>query len=168
MLPIPVPRWYPKAYKRYGGSSWFILNRQFCEYLGFDRGHEKLLAFLKHTYIPEEEYFHTVIMHSPFKETVVNDSKRYVNFVAKWAVPRLARMLRLKGHYLGFNITPKGVYYSRLKTLTMQDLGKLNRSDAFFARKFDETVDREIIDVLESRLTATTPRGNNSAHATAG
>jgi hypothetical protein len=129
--PLPIPRSYPTGYRRYGGLTWFILNREFCEYLCFDTTHNELKEFLKHTYIPEEEFFHTVIMRSPFKDTVVNDNKR---------------LLMWKGHRI------LGFYYSRLRTLTMEDVDALIASEAFFARKFDEAVDSQIIDVLESRL----------------
>jgi hypothetical protein len=129
--PLPIPRPYPRNYRRYGGLTWFILNREFCEYLCFDHTHDKLKNFLKHTYIPEEEFFHTVVMHSPFKDSVVKDNKR---------------LLIWKGNRI------LGFYYSRLHTLRMEDLETLNKSDAFFARKFDETVDSQIIDAMESRL----------------
>lgn len=131
--PIPIPRSYPKGYTRYGGLTWFILNRGFCEYLCFDRTHDSLKKFLRHTYIPEEEFFQTIIMRSPFKDTVINDNKRLLMWKGK-------RIL--------------GLYYSRLHTLTMEDIEPLIKSEAFFARKFDETVDSQIIDFVESRLTA--------------
>jgi len=131
--PLPIPRSYPKGYKRYGGLTWFILNREFCEYLCYTREHEKLKEFLKHTYIPEEEFFQTIIMHSPFKDTVVNDNKRLLIWKGK-------RLL--------------GLRYSRLHILTMEDVGVLENSDAFFARKFDVSVDNQVIDFAESRLSA--------------
>lgn len=147
--PLPILRSYPKEYKRYAGSAFCILNREFCEYLTFDPSLDRLKKFLKHTYIPEEEFFQTAIMNSPFKDTLINSSKRMYVTVGKRAFDKLARMVGLRGYY-----------YSRQQILTMQYLDRLTATDAFFARKFDENVDTEIVDVLESRLL--------SASATAG
>ena len=129
--PLPIPRSYPKQYRRYGGSAWCILNREFCEYLTFNHAHDKLKRFLEHTYIPEEEFFQTVIMHSPFKDTVINDNKRLI----VWR----------RGKILGW-------HYSRMRPFELEDAHVLDASDAFFARKFSESSNSELLDHLESRL----------------
>ena len=141
LLPTPIWRPYPKGYRRYGGSAWCILNREFCEYLTLDPSYDRLKRFMKHTIIPEEEFFQTVIMNSPFKDTVINDNKRFITFQGIRMFDNLARTVGLRGYY-----------YSRMKLVTMDDLDKLTKSDAFFARKVDESVDPRVIDVLESRL----------------
>ncbi len=123
MIPLPVVRRFLAGVTPYAGSTWFIISREFCEYLCTEQKIGRYEAFYRHTYIPEEHFFQTVIMHSPFRETVIKDNKRLI----MW---------------------PDG----RIHTFKSDDYNTLVASDAFFARKFDESVDREILDRLEQRL----------------
>lgn len=121
--PLPIRTSYPKGYQEYGGSQWFTATRRFCEYVCLDPEVHKLRRFFRHTYIPDEHFFQAAIMNSPFRDSVVNDNKRLIHWRHK-----------------------------RIHTFTMADTETLFASDAFFARKFDETVDAQIVDYLEARL----------------
>jgi Core-2/I-Branching enzyme len=121
--PLPIRTPYPTGYKEYGGSQWFTASRRFCEYVCRDPEVDKLKRYYKHTYIPDEHFFQAAIMHSPFRNTVINDNKRLIQWRNK-----------------------------RIHTFTMADRETLATSEAFFARKFDETVDGQIVDYLEARL----------------
>jgi hypothetical protein len=137
VLPLPFRRRFIKGAIPYGGSTWFIMSRPFCEYVCRNREVEKYKTFYKHTFIPEEGFFQTVIMHSPFKDTLVPDNKRLICW-------------------------PNG----RIQVFRSQDYSTLTTSDAFFARKFDETVDSEIVDRMAARL-ETPPASVESVPASA-
>jgi Core-2/I-Branching enzyme len=121
--PLPWRRSYPPQYRQYGGSTWFIGNREFCEYISYDSRVDPLKSFYKHSYIPEEEFFQTAIMHSPFRHTVINDNKRLI----EWR-------------------------NGKIHTFTTADIPVLSSTDAFFARKFDPYFDSRILDYLETNL----------------
>ncbi|KAL2918116.1 Xylosyltransferase 2 [Polyrhizophydium stewartii] len=72
----PFPRW--RAYKHH---QWMIVTPDFVRHLRENRDALNFLAFAEHTYIPDESYFATVLVNSPkFRDTVVNDNKRYLRF----------------------------------------------------------------------------------------
>jgi len=108
----------------YAGWQWMLLNREFCEYLFDECDLEKYTRFFKKTFIPDEGFFQTVIMNSPYRETVINNYKRTVTWIDKGDV-----------------IIYKGDKYDFL----------IN-SDNLFARKFDTNIDSDIILKLEQRL----------------
>ncbi|EGF79788.1 hypothetical protein BATDEDRAFT_89199 [Batrachochytrium dendrobatidis JAM81] len=72
----PFPRW--RAYKHH---QWMIVTPDFIRFLRYDSNALNFLAFSEHTYIPDESYFATVLVNSlEFRDTVVNDNKRYLRF----------------------------------------------------------------------------------------
>lgn len=121
--PLPLlRRRFPSGYTWYGGSQWMVLSRAACLYATTSASSRKLRRFYRHTMIPDESFFQTLLMNSPLRPTVVNDSKRTI----EWA--------------------PRQVIF------TMEHLDLLLGSDGWFARKFDDQVDRAVIDVLQQRL----------------
>lgn len=121
---IPFKRQFLKNTDWYAGWQWFILNRKFCEYVSTSSELEEYIRFFRHTFIPDESFFQTFIMNSMFRDSVVNDFKRAV-----------------------FWNSDKGV-----KILRKDDFDRLIPLNCFFARKFDERIDEEIIGQLESYL----------------
>jgi hypothetical protein len=83
-----------------------------------------LIRFFKHVWIPDELFFQTIVMNSPLRDTIVNDDLRYVDWTRPTAPAILGR----------------------------QDFDTLRNSGKLFARKFDTTVDREILDLLDQRI----------------
>eukprot|EP00842_Homolaphlyctis_polyrhiza_P003002 jgi/Hompol1/3702/HPOL_000837-RA len=72
----PFPRW--RAFKHH---QWMIVTPDLIKHLRSDIDALNFLAFQEHTYIPDESYFATVLLNSPqFRDTVVNDAKRYLRF----------------------------------------------------------------------------------------
>lgn len=108
----------------HAGWQWMILNRKFCEYIFTPGIVEPYIRFFKNTFIPDEGFFQTLIMNSPFKETIVNDYKRTVNWQHRGDV---------------------NIYRS-------EDYDFLTESHGLFARKFDQNIDSDIISRLEKRL----------------
>ncbi len=107
----------------YKGSQWVALSRSFCEYLG-KADLRKYDRFFNYSFVPDESFFHTVLMNSPLADTHVNDNLRKI-------------------------IWPPG---GSPQLLTSRDYDALTSSGKYFARKFDETADGQILDRLESLL----------------
>lgn len=115
----------PSWFVPYGGASWFILSRGFCEYLVSSSQARRLRRFYRFTAHPDEAFFQTVLMNSRFRDTLDLDYKRFILWDGAGAHP---------------------------ETLTLADLPAMVSSEAFFARKFDPNVDSEVIKRLEQRL----------------
>jgi len=119
----------------YGGCCWFSLSREcICYLLAYTRKQPAFYRRLKFTFVPEETYFHTVLLNSPFKEHVVNRSLRYVDWRYR-----------------------NGNYPSNLDE---SDFELLCTTDAFFARKFKEGISDGLMNLIDDRLIKT-HQGNN-------
>jgi hypothetical protein len=88
----------------------------------------EFVRFFKYVDVPDELFFQTVIMNSPLCGSVVNDNLRYID----WKDPNAA--------------SPA--------ILTTSDLESLTRSSKLFARKFDTTVDGDVLDLIDQKLLA--------------
>ncbi len=124
----PYKRPYLPDVTPYIGGQWMILSRECCEFISDSSEVEKFKSFYQNTLIPDEGFFQTVIMNTSYSGTIVNDDKRAIIWI------------------------PDGDIKLRPKTFTANDPEFLLASDALFARKFDETVDSTIFDILESKL----------------
>lgn len=71
---------------------------------------------------PDEMVFQSVLYNSHFREIIVNDNQRYVDWSELQPSPKI---------------------------LTMTDAETLTTSDKLFARKFDPDVDNKILDYLD-------------------
>lgn len=108
--------------KFYGGSSYFQIERPLVEYI------HKLLKdqpyierFFRNTFISDEVFFQTILLNSKYKNSITNDSKRYVDWTDPVEIPKIFRK---------------------------KDLSVIKKSNAIFARKFDSTIDKDIIDLV--------------------
>jgi hypothetical protein len=70
-----LKRRYPQQYAHftlYAGSQWWALSKPCVDYLlQFLTHNPEYTKFYKHTRIPDEMFFHTIIGNSPFKQNVV-------------------------------------------------------------------------------------------------
>lgn len=76
---IPLPdKLFPSCFPRlYGGSNAMSITGECARYIvGHRREHSPFFERLRHTLAPEEVYFHTVIMNSPFAAKVTGDNLR--------------------------------------------------------------------------------------------
>ena len=107
-----------KGYELYKGANWFTLSGDCVEYLlNYLKEHPKYMKDYKYTICADEHFFQTLILNSPFKDTVINNTLREI----QW------------------NGGPNP------KTYTVEDYQFLCESEALFARKFYSEVDNEII-----------------------
>ncbi len=123
-----LSRPFLKGATPYIGNQWMIVSRRFCQFVCHDRQAVRYKAFYKNTFIADEGFFQTVMMNTAVHGTVVSDDLREIDWV------------------------PDGDIKLRPRTFTMDDAAMLRASPAMFARKFDETVDGEILTALENHI----------------
>jgi hypothetical protein len=119
---FPGTRKFPKGYTPYGGSQWWCLTRDACSYIVKEQ--DSLYNFYKYTLVPDEMYFHTLLLNSPFKEKIVNDTLTFFKWSAK----------------------------DNPEILSKHDFDELKLSPKMFARKFDTEVCSDILDLIEAMI----------------
>lgn len=112
----------------YIGHQWMILNRSFCEFLIHSTEVTRFKEFYQNTYIADEGFFQTVLMNTSYHSTLINDDKRTIDWI------------------------PMGTIKLRPRDFIAKDASFLLKSKGLFARKFDETVDEDILGILEKNI----------------
>ncbi len=116
------------GYIPYAGSQWFSITKDCMEYiLKQVRENKKLVDFFQHTLISDESFFTTIIVNSSYIENIAQNNCRYI----KW---------------------PETGPHLHPVILTKSDFQSLKNSDKLFARKFDMTVDSEILDLIDKEI----------------
>lgn len=134
---LDIKRQLPHKYRNmtlFGGSSWWILSRECIKYvLEFIDQNPDYIKFWKHTLIPDETFFHTIIGNSKFIDRV-KPNVMYTNWIIGESNPRIISEN-------DFPILKVGKFTNDFGT-----------HDILFARKFDdssgsivEKIDRELI-----------------------
>lgn len=131
-LALPLPRRFPEGYEPYGGSQFWSLPREAAAYVSrFAHEETSFVRFFEHVYIPDELFFPTVLLNSSFRDYVMNDNLRYIEWTpsddGNGGGPKVWRT---------------------------EDFAELAVSSKLFARKFDVTVDESILDLLDRRASA--------------
>ncbi len=128
VLQLPLPRRFPLSWRPHGGSQWWALSREALEWMMATLHAEPQVArYFRHTFIPDEAMFQTMLANSPFAARVSAEALHYID----WERPN-----------------PK---YPR--TLDDEDFERLAASEALFARKMHpersagllRRVDRELL-----------------------
>ncbi len=109
-----------------GRSTWFTITFEQVNYiLDYIKKHPEYSRFFKYSWGADELFFQTLIYNSPYKDKMVNDNLLYTDWSKGGANPKM---------------------------LTIDDKVKLMDSGKFLARKFDEAVDKEILDFLDKQI----------------
>ncbi len=145
----PIKREYLKKTTAYIGGQWKILSRDACEFITTSPEVETFRNFYKNTLIPDESFFQTVLKNTSFAGKIINDDKRSIIWVPDLGPKLLAKKFT---ENTTKSLVASGKIKLRPKTFTLSDRAYLLKSEAFFARKFDESIDSSILDLLESRL----------------
>lgn len=111
----------------YGGSCWFSITGNCMKYcIEFSSKNPQILNNHEYVFGPEESFFQTIIMNSPFKENVLNDNLFYIDWEFR-------------------NGNSPAV-------LDQSDCEKLLNSDKLFGRKFQSpTSDKLKLDLIGKR-----------------
>ncbi|WP_411274162.1 beta-1,6-N-acetylglucosaminyltransferase [Daejeonella sp.] len=118
----------PFDYTLYGGAFgayWTITSATADHIINYLERNKNVENFFRKTWGPDEVLFNTLVMNSPFCAQVINKNYRYIDWSAGLPNPKI---------------------------LTIDDYENLTDSDAFFARKFDLGVDREILNIIDKNL----------------
>ena len=109
-----------------GRSQWFTIPMECVKYIfEYWNSTPKLRHFIKLTWGPDEFIFQTILYNSPYREAMVKNDLRYIDWSAGGVSP---------------------------KTLTIEDVEALKQSGQFFARKFDITKDEAVLNVLDQQM----------------
>ena len=124
-LHAPLPRRFPDGMEPWGGSSYWWLTREAADHVRrWTAEHPRALRFFRHVDVPDEILFHTIVMNSPLRHLVVDDQLRHVDWTRE----------------------PKPWIFRAA------DLETLRASPALMARKFDPSVDAQILDLVDAEL----------------
>lgn len=122
---IPLRRSLPLGLTPWGGSAYWILGRRaLAEVVGFVGEHPEYVEFFRHVDIPDESFFHTILLNSPLA----------------------AECDDIRLHYTEWGRTPAPA------VLLTADYPHLVESPCLFARKFDPHVDSEVLDLIDEHL----------------
>jgi hypothetical protein len=110
----------------FNGEAWHVLTRSFCEWIVTDGLANDIMNYFVDVAIPEESVMQALLLNSPFRATA--------------------------GPFLWETVWTEGAYHP--ETLTMAHSGLLLGSDALFARKFNETIDSDILKLLAQKIGA--------------
>jgi hypothetical protein len=122
---LPFRRTFPEGLLPYGGGAYWSLSRDCIEYLStFVVERPDVVRFFRHVDIPDEIFFHTILMSSPLRDTIVDDNLRYID----WTRGR------------------------RPAILETRDLDALRASRKLYARKFDVEQDANVLDLIDREL----------------
>ncbi|MBS4179132.1 beta-1,6-N-acetylglucosaminyltransferase [Lederbergia citrea] len=120
----------PKEYSLYNGAQWFSIPIEVARYIiEFLDRNEWYYKYFANTLCPDEWFFQTLIMNSPYKVDLINNNLMFV----KW------------GDTLSTRNSPQD--------LTYKDIQLIEESSYFFARKFNEKVDKLVIDYFAGKVT---------------
>jgi hypothetical protein len=120
-----IRRSYPKEWPHLGGSNWCMLSRVACHWLTTDPAVRAFAKWVRPVMIPDEMFFQSTLRSGRAPGKTENNPGHFVEFSARSPNPTI---------------------------LTLKDLPRLLESSRPFARKFDLSVDAEIIAQLERRV----------------
>ncbi len=124
ILRVPgIRRRLPLGLQPCSGSGWFCLRRAHVEaVLQFVSLHPEVLRFFRHTGIPIENFFNTLVWSLADHETISNGNLRFESWTDE---------------------------ASRIPPISAADVPTILASDALWARKFDPAVDPKAIEEID-------------------
>jgi hypothetical protein len=119
-------RKYPLDHKIVGRANWFTITNNAAQYImGFLKKHPEIVRFFKYSWGADEFIFATILYNSSFKEKI-EDNLIYVDWT--------------------------GQTHGHPRVLRAEDFDRMKASGKLFARKLDENVDSQILDMLERSI----------------
>jgi len=108
-----------------GRSQWFTITKKHAEYIvATITNNPQLVRFFKLTWAPDEFIFQTILFNSIYKEDIVNNNLRFIDWSEGQKNPKI---------------------------FTSNDINLLIESNQFFARKFDVNVNSKIFDLIDQK-----------------
>jgi hypothetical protein len=123
-------RMFPSTFVPMGRAQWMTLSPECVAYtLDFLKKNPSIVKLFRYMWAPDEMVFQSVLYNSHFRDIIVNDNQRYVDWSELQPSPKI---------------------------LTMADAEALTTSDKLFARKFDAEADNKILDYLDEIIAGKT------------
>ncbi|KER33122.1 hypothetical protein T265_01011 [Opisthorchis viverrini] len=153
------PRPLPTGFVLDGGSDWMILPRAFVEYVAFTRDalFNDLLEYFRYSLLPVEMFFHTLAQNTHFCDSVVTHALRF----AHWDRPRGCECKY--GSVVDWcGCSPVAFRGLRGQQQLCARVGgclgyQPSDEPVFFARKFDPTVDLEVMEFVVKTMLGKVP-----------
>lgn len=131
---MPVRR-MPRNLEPVGRSQWFTITLSAAKYIvHYLQDYPEVVQFLKLTWAPDEFIFQTILYNSAFREDMVNNNLRYIDWSEAKPSP---------------------------KTLTLQDAPALEQSGCLFARKINIQTDKALADAMDAFTSYTVPAAHS-------
>lgn len=118
----PAP---PSGWSFFHGSQWMVLARNAASWLVTDRQAANLARHTRLTYMADETYVQTALLHSPYRSLLINHNLRYIDWPHGYGDPMRYWMSMGRQHVAGPMV------------LTEELLGAAVTSPGLFARKVD-------------------------------
>ncbi len=126
LLRLRLRREPPFGFTPYTGWLWWTLSRPCVEYVvRFLGDNPAYLRFFKNVFIADEFFFQTLLLNSPFRETIVKDNLRFAH---------------------------PGPYPNHINTVRPEQFEDLAASTGIFARKFDFRRDGALLQKIDEQL----------------
>ena len=123
---LPKKREFPAGFQAYGGWAYWCLARQHVAYIrDFVKSQPSFIRFFRFVKSADEICFQTILLNSRFKDELINDDLRYVDWTTQDCHPKILRE---------------------------EDLGLLVASPKLFARKFDSELDVRVLDLIDRQI----------------
>lgn len=120
-----IKRTIPNEMQPFKGNACFSLSRECTEYVcRFVRQNPDYVRFFKHTKHADEHFWQTIVLNSSFREKVTNNTLRY-------------------------EIWPENQKQLHSPILRTEHFANIAASSRFFAKKFDNLVDSDILDLID-------------------
>ncbi|MFD1256134.1 beta-1,6-N-acetylglucosaminyltransferase [Mucilaginibacter terrae] len=129
---LGIKRGFNKDFpKIYGGSTWWSLTAPCLKFvIDYLKTNDKFWKRFNNTLVSEEFLFQTIILNSPFKDSVVNNNLRYISWNKK--------------------------HGSRPAILDEEDMDALYKADYLFARKIVSPISNNLKAELNSKIVSKT------------
>jgi len=118
---IPNNKEFDSRIKLFWGSDWFCASFGMAEYMvDYLEKNQWYLNAFKDSLAPSTMFFSTLAMNSPFADDVANEDHTYLRFGTTY---------KTNNHPMNF---------------TMNEIGEIEKSERYFARKFDSSLDKAV------------------------
>lgn len=126
MMPLFVKKEIPGSLSPWGGSGYFTAYRKHADYiLKFVKNNQDYVRFFKHTDIPDEIFFQTILANSKYKKDLINNDIRYID----WSNPAECPAVLRKANF-----------------------NYIKKSKDLIARKADASIDSEVLDLIDKEF----------------
>jgi len=120
---IKIRRGFPKDIHPHGGAQFWCLHKSHAEIVyNFILKNKSYFNYFKYVYVPDELMFQTIIGNLSEKSKIHNDTLHFLEWARKGAI------------------------------LDSNDFHNIKNTHYIFARKFDDTVDSNILDLIDKHL----------------